>query len=126
MSKIEEILKESEDFREESAKAINVILQKGKDLLKKGLNVIFEEYPNIDSISWNQYTPYFNDGDPCEFSVNTWDIKFESDTKVPTEIKSKVKKFIDNIGDDALECLGEGEIFVNRNGTITVEEYLHD
>ncbi len=27
------------------------------------------EDPFIDSIGWKQYTPYFNDGEPCEFSV---------------------------------------------------------
>jgi hypothetical protein len=26
-------------------------------------------HPKIDSVRWHQYTPYFNDGDPCEFGV---------------------------------------------------------
>ena len=26
--------------------------------------------PLIAEFGWNQYTPYFNDGDPCEFSVH--------------------------------------------------------
>ena len=25
----------------------------------------------VTTITWTQYTPYFNDGEPCEFSVNT-------------------------------------------------------
>ena len=25
--------------------------------------------PALKAIRWNQYTPYFNDGDPCTFSV---------------------------------------------------------
>ncbi len=29
----------------------------------------FKLYPFITSISWTQYTPYFNDGDPCVFSI---------------------------------------------------------
>lgn len=28
------------------------------------------EDPNVHSFGWTQYTPYFNDGDTCEFSVN--------------------------------------------------------
>lgn len=29
--------------------------------------------PSIVEFGWTQYTPYFNDGDPCEFSVyGTW------------------------------------------------------
>lgn len=30
----------------------------------------FAKYPAITAIKWTQYTPYFNDGEPCEFSTN--------------------------------------------------------
>jgi hypothetical protein len=30
----------------------------------------FDACPEIESIFWTQYTPYFNDGDSCEFSVH--------------------------------------------------------
>lgn len=29
----------------------------------------FEKFPNIEAFKWNQYTPYFNDGDACTFGV---------------------------------------------------------
>jgi hypothetical protein len=29
----------------------------------------FEQNPLVNAIVWTQYTPYFNDGDTCEFSV---------------------------------------------------------
>lgn len=31
---------------------------------------IFNSYPKITGFSWTQYTPYFNDGDTCEFYTN--------------------------------------------------------
>lgn len=31
---------------------------------------VFESFPNIAAIVWTQYAPYFNDGEPCEFSVH--------------------------------------------------------
>ena len=31
---------------------------------------IFKQAPNLKSFGWRQYTPYFNDGDSCEFGVN--------------------------------------------------------
>jgi hypothetical protein len=31
----------------------------------------FEKNPSITAIVWEQYTPYFNDGEPCEFRVNS-------------------------------------------------------
>jgi hypothetical protein len=30
----------------------------------------FKLYPFITSIKWTQYTPYFNDGDPCVFCIH--------------------------------------------------------
>lgn len=30
----------------------------------------FDKNPSITAFKWAQYTPYFNDGDPCEFRVN--------------------------------------------------------
>lgn len=34
---------------------------------------LFDAHPEIQSFGWTQYTPYFNDGDPCEFSANIED-----------------------------------------------------
>lgn len=39
--------------------------------------------PTIVEFGWRQYTPYFNDGEPCEFSVHgTW---VRTDAEVDTE-----------------------------------------
>jgi hypothetical protein len=38
-------------------------------LIKDEAKSFFEKYPEVRAIAWTQYTPYFNDGDPCEFSV---------------------------------------------------------
>jgi hypothetical protein len=32
---------------------------------------VFSRYPALESFSWTQYTPYFNDGDECVFRTNT-------------------------------------------------------
>lgn len=38
--------------------------------------------PTIVEFGWRQYTPYFNDGDPCEFDVyGTW-VRTDADTDV--------------------------------------------
>jgi len=37
--------------------------------LKEGAEAIFAAYPELVSFSWEQYTPYFNDGDECIFGV---------------------------------------------------------
>lgn len=42
--------------------------------LRAGLKDVFKEFfektPEIKTIRWTQYTPYFNDGEECVFSVN--------------------------------------------------------
>lgn len=30
----------------------------------------FDACPEVEAITWTQYTPYFNDGESCEFSVH--------------------------------------------------------
>lgn len=31
---------------------------------------VFEAFPFVEAFSWAQWTPYFNDGDACEFGVH--------------------------------------------------------
>lgn len=31
--------------------------------------------PGIEALKWTQYTPYFNDGEPCEFDVREGSVK---------------------------------------------------
>lgn len=38
--------------------------------LKPTIKSIFDMDSRLKDISWTQYTPYFNDGDTCEFSRN--------------------------------------------------------
>ena len=47
------------------------IFNLSKDVFDDWCKNIFEKYPKIESFGWNQYTPYFNDGDTCTFSANT-------------------------------------------------------
>jgi hypothetical protein len=35
---------------------------------------LFKQAPKLKSVSWTQYTPYFNDGDTCEFDVHASDL----------------------------------------------------
>jgi ArsR family metal-binding transcriptional regulator len=129
MSKIDELQKNVALFKEQLDQVMKEAFEKGRLLLSEALTAVFEEYPQVESISWTQYTPYFNDGDACEFSVNSYSIELNTDeVKIENseKIKGIVTKFLDTIGADSLEQLGEGRVIVLRDGTITVEEYSHD
>lgn len=39
----------------------------GKEVFKDSCKSLFEQNPEIKSFEWRQYTPGWNDGDPCTF-----------------------------------------------------------
>jgi len=45
------------------------------DAFKEEFKGVFERHPEVLALRWTQYTPYFNDGDPCIFGVNDLSIK---------------------------------------------------
>lgn len=51
----------------------------GKDSVREALQQFFHENPEIVAFGWAQYTPYFNDGEPCIFHM--WDVMFLFDDK---------------------------------------------
>ena len=63
-SKLGSIQKEIEKLEKQASK-------ESQKLITKGFKEIFKKYPDLQSFSWTQYTPYFNDGDECTFSANT-------------------------------------------------------
>jgi len=53
---------------EEARKALS---EQAGQAFKEMAKELFEKFPKLHSFQWNQYTPYFADGDPCVFSVNS-------------------------------------------------------
>ena len=52
-------------------------------LFKETTKEFFDQNPLVNAIVWTQYTPYFNDGDTCEFHVRSDDeiigVQFEGE-----------------------------------------------
>lgn len=46
------------------------IKAEGEGALKSMFKELFDKYPAITRIRWQQYTPHFNDGDECRFGVH--------------------------------------------------------
>ena len=46
---------------------------------KDGVKKIFDIVPELQALSWKQYVPSFNDGEPCEFSLGELHFHFEND-----------------------------------------------
>ena len=112
---------------------------------------IFEESPNLLSVRWVQYTPTWNDGDPCEFTVEDvsykfsdsddflyiWELSYdirnrEPDTlSVTTEAQvDKLRSFSEFISDSEhlLEVIfgNNQQITINRDLSVEVEDSYYD
>lgn len=44
-------------------------------ILRPLLEGFLKDHPSIEALRWQQYTPYFNDGDTCTFSVGDIEVK---------------------------------------------------
>lgn len=53
--------------KEEIKKIKSELREKLRDNFHGLTKELFNSYPELDSIGWRQYTPYFNDGEACEF-----------------------------------------------------------
>lgn len=53
--------------------------EEGEEALKELFKDFFEKYPSAKAITWRQYTPYFNDGDPCYFRVGEMNLHLDED-----------------------------------------------
>jgi len=57
--------------------------EKSKVLMKEAFRDFFEKYENVvENIFWAQYTPWFNDGETCEFGVNEVCLALKGDEDV--------------------------------------------
>ncbi len=59
----------SNEFIDYCNAAIKEIQEKGQQKLKEVFKLFWESNPNVHLVMWTQYTPYFNDGAECVFSV---------------------------------------------------------
>jgi len=71
---VREALKPTErllELSEHIKRAQQQMREHAQEMVKDGTKAIFAEYGDIvHSFGWLQYTPYFNDGEPCEFGMH--------------------------------------------------------
>ena len=75
LSTLTKLTELEEAYKAELAKVSNTIAE------EIGLNFksLCEKIPSIKKMGWSQFTPSFNDGDPCRFSANGVTIAFFED-----------------------------------------------
>lgn len=131
MSKLAELVKEMEGSKKEW-------VDRARNLFMASVNEMFEKYPTLNNISWPQYTPYFNDGDECIFSVHSYGAnvngagsELNDDQEVEPDLvpaHKELENLLDAVpGDLMKDIFGDhNEVTIHRTGKIEKERYDHD
>jgi hypothetical protein len=69
MSDFSTIQKTAEQMQEEFNRVASEFQEKMRSMFTDMTKSFFEAAPEIKAVVWNQYTPYFNDGEECVFSI---------------------------------------------------------
>jgi hypothetical protein len=130
---------------------IAALRKEAANLVKPMLQEFVASNPQVKAVVWRQYTPYFNDGEPCEFSVHDPEFFFEGEDPeednghdawslgnekyrpsieiCSQETAAACSELAKEIGrlDDALEELfgDHVKVVVTADG-VSVDEYDHD
>lgn len=124
--KLTELRKKRKELQEE-------IVETAKQWLAEESAVLFKQFPKMESFSWNQYSPHWNDGEECNFSANTDspDIngvdEYSNEEKELTGAYEKVTKLLRKLEDAELEEMfgNHVEVTVTSKG-VEISDYDHD
>ncbi|MFI8976937.1 hypothetical protein ACIGO9_28925 [Nocardia asteroides] len=71
--------------------------------------------PNVKALRWEQYTPYFNDGDACEFSINESSIWVSDPRAAQTDSESPADEDGDEDDDEETNFLDLWSVNYNND-----------
>lgn len=133
---LKQLRKEKEEIQKE-------MRERGKELVTAEIAQFFRDRPKVQAVYWDQYAPYFNDGDPCIFHVHEFFVTHGEDAEMSSrwdgwddsgeeEQRDDASDLEDLIGDDDLLKMAFGDdcgVTVTRteNGIdIKVDHVDHD
>lgn len=112
-----------------------------KDMFEVGVKDLFAKYPGIETVSFECYSKYFNDGDECPFRARTdnltingstdWDRLPEDDNdiwKTEEEGINAFGEFLNAFDDDFYESTYDNHITITltKDGVTISENSNHD
>jgi hypothetical protein len=141
------MLEELKNVAAEAAKARADFIERTKEQLKPAFLSVLDAHPCIKAFGWTQYTPYFNDGAPCEFRVNDvhassaderdddiygegWEEFYgeakEGFTQEAWDALKELQDIISSAGDAMESAFGDHVVVIVTREGVTVDEYEHD
>lgn len=96
------------------------LIKEIEEKFKEQVIEAFSSFPNLPFITWTQYSPYFNDGEACEFSYHFWSYDYKENKDAAESVWDKINEF----GPFFLALFDDhSKVTVYRDGTVSVEEY---
>jgi hypothetical protein len=127
-----EVLLSDKRELEKRLKELNQELRKeGPEYLLAKSRELFEQYPHMIQFSWTQYTPFYNDGDPCVFSSgHNWaDVETDETTsqKQREELSEVIRTFLSVFDDSDMEAIfgDHVQVEIRKDEGLVVSEYEH-
>jgi hypothetical protein len=133
---IEKLKQVSEELNAAKAKVQEFAKNEGRAAIGAAFQGFFERFPKVQGVKWTQYTPHFNDGETCVFSVHEPDLIDEDgedhysycwDKEFGEGCDDAFGEVWSEMDDDVLEAVfgDHVEITITRD-EVTVEDYSHD
>lgn len=130
MNPLEKLMDKKKQYEE-------LLKKEGEQAFRQFLKDWFHKNPDVYGVKWAQYTPFFNDGDPCEFGlhgVSAFKTKEAFDEARSTydeggeEIygKGTLEETLESVEDVLKAAFGDHAIVSANREAITVDEYDHD
>lgn len=107
------------------------LTQKAKDGLMGCLKELFEQHPEVKTLQFAAYTPYFNDGDECTFRCGahyaTINEDEDEDAEVSNEVADIFHDALAQLDDDTwYDIVGDHALVTITPQGIDVQEYDHE
>jgi len=119
----ESLLKNFDELNSQINAAKQEMRGKSKGLVESSVAMLFDACHEIQQVHWTQYTPYFNDGEACEFGVNeinfllVGDEDFEPYESSPLYTQRDLDRAIKDY---------ESAVLYNKSPEFWREQYLKD
>lgn len=101
---------------------INAAQQKFEKIFPELVKDFFAAVPQIKSVTWTQYSPYFNDGDACTFSVN--EVFFATDENKEFGVYRNEEDYDENEEDDGEVAERDENFFSDTYYSLKKQKFL--
>lgn len=89
--------KAKEKYKKAKQELELIMANEGQHVVHDMLDKFVKSFAGIESVRWKQYTPYFDDGNPCVFAVHEVSVKLAEDVYFEVTGRSLLKVEEDDV-----------------------------